>query len=172
VAPPAPVGDGFANVEPVNVNDLEALWKTLLDKMAAHGPAFHSLLCGGTFAGIEDGQAVIRYSKKNAIYRSLLERNGKKDLVRDGLSELLGKPTGVRFEVDETSADEEPARPVASAPVPRQSARAAAAPTPEPPAPAGPPAIRITPELIEQLRQDPLVGSVMDKFNAVPVKIE
>jgi hypothetical protein len=46
------------------------------------------------------------------------------------------------------------------------------APPPEPQMPAGPPAIRITPELLEQLQQDPLVSSIMDKFNATPVKIE
>jgi hypothetical protein len=40
------------------------------------------------------------------------------------------------------------------------------------PAPAGPPAVRITEELIDQMRQDPLLASVMDKFNATPVKVE
>jgi len=158
----------------VNTSDLGALWKTLLEMMAAHGPVLQSLLSGGVLAGIEDGQAVIRYTKKNETFRKLMERNGKKDLVRDGFSKLLGKPTGVRFEVDESGADEEPARPVMAnaAPAARAPSRAAPPPPPEPPAPAGPPAIRITPELIEELKRDPLVHSVMDKFNATPVKIE
>jgi len=38
--------------------------------------------------------------------------------------------------------------------------------------PAAAPAIRITPELVDQLRHDPLVAMVMDKFNATVVKVE
>jgi len=181
-APPAPVAtpaapeaEPLSNVEPVNTNDLGTLWRTLLDMMTAHGPALHSLLANGNFAGIEDGQAIIRYSKKNETFRKMMERNGKKDLVREGFSKILGKPMGVRFEVDETP--EEPAVVPPSGPSrasPRPTPLAASRPTapPPPPEPAGPPVIRITPELIEQMKQDPLVGSVMDKFGATPVKIE
>jgi DNA polymerase-3 subunit gamma/tau len=161
--------DSFANVEPVNTNDLGALWTTLLTMMAEHGPMFHSLISNGSLAAIEDGQAIIRYTKKNETFRKMLERNGKKDLVRDGLSKIIGKPMGVRFEVDDSPEPEAPAPPTATPPVARP---ARPAPPPEPAQPAGPPAIRITPELIEQLKQDPLAGSVMDKFGATPVKIE
>jgi hypothetical protein len=165
----APPADSFANVEPVNTNDLGALWTTLLAMMAEHGPMFHSLISNGSLKAIEDGQAVIRYTKKNETFRKMLERNGKKDLVRDGLSKIIGKPMGVRFEVDDTPEAEAAAPPKAAAPVARA---ARPAPPAEPAQPAGPPAIRITPELIEQLKQDPLAGSVMDKFGATPVKIE
>jgi hypothetical protein len=171
-APPVAEG-GFANVEPVGRQDLGSLWKSLLDQMMAHGPMFHSLIANGSLARIEGDQAVIVYTKKNETFRKMLERNGKKDLVRDGLTQILGKPMGVRFEVDETAEEEvAPARPVPTpspAPAARQAAPARPAPPPEP---AGPPAIRITPELIEQMKQDPLVGSIMETFNATPVKIE
>jgi hypothetical protein len=43
---------------------------------------------------------------------------------------------------------------------------------PPPPEPVGPPAIRITPELVEEMKKDPLVAAVMEKLNATPVKIE
>ncbi len=163
--------ENFVNVEPVGEHDLDALWKSLLDAMTAHGPMFHSLIAGGTLAGIEDGQAVIRYTRKNETFPKMLERNGKKDLVREGLSKILGKPTGVRFEVEAAAeAEAEPAR--ASSTPPRPPAPARPAPIAEPAQPAGPPAIRITPELIEQMKQDSLAASVMDKFGAVPVKIE
>jgi hypothetical protein len=79
---------------------------------------------------------------------------------------------GVRFEVDETAEEEAaPARPAPAA-VPAAARPAAPARPAPPPEPAGPPAIRITPELIEQMKQDPLVGSIMETFNATPVKIE
>jgi DNA polymerase III subunit gamma/tau len=161
--------DSFANVEPVNTTDLGALWTTLLSMMAEHGPMFHSLISNGSLAAIEDGQAVIRYTKKNETFRKMLERNGKKDLIRDGLSKIIGKPMGVRFEIDDSPEAESAAPPKSAAPVARA---ARPAPPAEPPQPAGPPAVRITPELIEQLKQDPLAGSVMDKFGATPVKIE
>jgi hypothetical protein len=42
----------------------------------------------------------------------------------------------------------------------------------EAPVASRPPAVRITPELVEQMKSDPLVSAVMENFNAVPVKIE
>jgi hypothetical protein len=170
---PAPASDAFVNVEPVAAQDLGQLWESLLDLMAAHGPALHSLLAGGTFAGVHDGNAVIRYAKKNETFTKLLDRNGKKDLVREGLSKILGRAVGVRFEVDPDDAGEPVAAVAASAaPQARPSAPSRPQPPVEPQAPAGPPAIRITDELIEEMRKDPLVASVMDQFNATPVKVE
>jgi DNA polymerase-3 subunit gamma/tau len=167
----APPGN-FTNVEPIGDHDLDALWKSLLEMMVAHGPMFHSLIAGGTLAGIQDGQAVIRYTRKNETFPKMLERNGKKDLVRDGFTKILGKPMGVRFEVDPAPAAEaEAAQPSSAASSAPSRAAAPARPAP-PPEPAGPPAIRITPELIEQMKQDSLAASVMDKFGATPVKIE
>ena len=166
--------EAFSNVEAVSENDLGAMWKSLLEMMTPHGPALHSLLAHGTFSEVRDGQALIRYSKKNETFTKLLDRNGKKDLVRDGLSKLLGKPVGVRFMVDEAVGDVEAVGVVPpSVPAPRAAPHGTRASAPvEPPTPAGPPAIRITPELVEQMRQDPLVALVIDKFNATLVKIE
>jgi DNA polymerase-3 subunit gamma/tau len=167
---PPPV-DEFANVEAVTSNDLGAMWKSLLELMAPHGPGLQSLLAPGTLSAVESDHAVITYPRSSETFTKMLDRNGKKDLIRDGLSQLLGKSVGVRFVVDETeTAEAEPAKQTQSAPSPRAAARPAA--PPEPAMPAGPPVIRITPELVEQLRQDPLVAMVMDKFNATVVKVE
>ncbi len=170
---PAPP-DEFANVEAVTATDLGATWKSLLELMATHGPALQSLLAGGTFSSVEDGQAIITYPKKNETFTKLLDRNGKKDLIRDGLSQLLGQSVGVRFVVDENEIAPDPAP--ASAPTPpKESPRQQSSPRPAPAPqemPAGPPAIRITPELVDQLRKDPLVAMVMDKFNATVVKVD
>jgi hypothetical protein len=182
--PPGGGGDGFANVEAVGENDIKGIWKSLLDLVSTtHGAMLHSLLAGGVFGGIEDGSAVIRYSKKNDTFAKLLERNGKKDLVRDSLAKVLGRPIGLRLVIDETLTEPEPVRPAASAhnsPAPASRAASSAAPSSrpapaapvEPPAPAGPPPIRITPELVEEMKKSSLVSSVMDKFNAAPVKVE
>jgi hypothetical protein len=175
--------DGFANVEPVGEQDVKGIWKSLLDLVSTtHGAMLHSLLAGGVFGGIEDGSAVIRYSKKNDTFAKLLERNGKKDLVRDSLTKVLGRPIGLRLVIDETLTEPEPVRPAAPAQSPAPAPRAASSAAPssrpapaapvEPPAPAGPPPIRITPELVEEIKKSSLVSSVMDKFNAAPVKVE
>jgi DNA polymerase-3 subunit gamma/tau len=169
---PAPP-DAFANVEAVTATDLGATWKSLLEMMATHGPGLQSLLAGGTFSSVQDGQAIITYPKKNETFTKLLDRNGKKDLIRDGLSQLLGQSVGVRFVVDENEIVTEPAP--ASAPTPKEPPRQQASARPAAVAqemPAGPPAIRITPELVDQLRKDPLVSMVMEKFNATVVKVE
>jgi hypothetical protein len=179
--------DSFANVEAVAANDLGAVWKSLLDMMAAHGPGMHSLLSQGTFSEVRDGQAVITYSKKNETFTKLLDRNGKKDLVRDGLSKILGQAVGVKFVVDEAmgEADLKNATPAArseNAGVSRETAKESgaalrsqnsqrSAPASQE-MPVAVPAVRITPELVEQVRADPLVALVMDKFNATLVKIE
>jgi len=164
----------FSNVEPVRPSELGDVWSALLNLMAAHGPMLHSLLAGGSLASIDGGSVVIRYPKKNETFTKILERNGKKDLVRDGLSQILGTPVGVRFEVEEGAAEPEEARPAAAAapPAQRYTSSRPAPPPPEPQAPAGPPAIRITPELVEQMKREPLVAAVMQTFNATPVKIE
>jgi hypothetical protein len=86
----------------------------------------------------------------------------------------------VRLVIDDSIGEPEPVGPAASAPAPSTAQRPAASasnrpappPPPEPPAPSGPPPIRITPELVEELKKSPLVGSIMDKFNATAVKVE
>jgi hypothetical protein len=178
ISPAEKQPDEFANVEVVKSEDLGAMWKSLLEVMAGHGPGIGPLLAAGTFRGVQDGQAVIAYSQKNATFTKLLDRNGKKELVRDELSKLLGQTVGVRFIVDEADPDSAP--PEEQAP-PRP-------PQPKEPMPARPqnqlratpvvaetpsaPSIRITPELVEQIRQDALLAMVMDKFNASVVKVE
>jgi hypothetical protein len=174
--------DDFANVEPVGEQDATSVWKSLLDLVSTtYGAMLHSLVAGGNFAGIEDGAAVIRYSRKNDTFAKLLERNGKKDLVRDSFAKVLGRPVALRLVIDDSIVDAEPqqrgASPNGSPAAPRPAASAPArpaapAPPPEPAAPAGPPPVRITPELIEEMKKSSLVGSIMDKFNAAPVKVE
>lgn len=170
--------DSFTNVEPVGEADVAGVWKSLLDLVSAtHGAMLHQLLANGSFAGIADNLAVIKFSKKNDTFAKLLERNGKKDLVRDGLAKILGRPVALKLVIDETIGDAEPVRPAVSAsappqPVQRSTASAAPSRPAPPPEPTGPPPIRITPELVEEIKKSPLVASVMDKFNAQPVKVE
>src|SRR5205807_615431 len=100
-------------IEAVDPSDLPAVWQALLSLLSAHGAALHSLLSHGRLAGIEDGRAVIRYERpEHETFVKLLERNGKKDIVRDALSKVLRQSVGVKFEFDLVSD----ATPAASSP--------------------------------------------------------
>ena len=78
---------------------------------------------------------------------------------------------GVKFEVEAAGAEVEPAPSPAAARIPvRREIRSA----PMPPGEAAPmPAIRVTPELREQLRNsEPLIKTLMDELGAEIVKVE
>src|SRR5256885_6526019 len=98
----------------------------------------HSLLSQGQLVGIEDGRAILRFGAKHEIFVKSWEKNGKKDLVRDAISQVLNQSIGVKFEIDApaevpvaTESKSEPA-PVRAAPQRATSIEA--------PAPQGPPA--------------------------------
>jgi hypothetical protein len=77
---------------------------------------------------------------------------------------VLGQSVGLKFEVD-PQAQASPAPATGTAP---------AAALPPPVGPAEPPvlSIKITPELIESLRREPLVQIFMDQLGAQIVKVE
>jgi hypothetical protein len=175
---PAPAAIAATNIEPVDVKNLPQVWQKLLDALEARGPALHSLVCHGRLATIEDGRAVIRYDRRHGTFVKLLERNGKKDTVRDLLTQVTGAPLGVQFEIDPTSDDapvavmEAPSAPVAR-PVIQREARSAGLAASVASAPPPAPAIRITDDLIESLRtSEPLIKTLMDELGATIVKVE
>jgi DNA polymerase-3 subunit gamma/tau len=174
VKTPESVATPESNVEPVDPSNLPAVWQAAITILAAQGPVLPSLLTPGKLVSIEDGRAVVRYAPQHDTFVKMLERNGKKDLVRDTLSNLLRESVGVKFEVDPDAAEPAPAadrvapRPIAPAPQPSQNA-SSTAPAPAPPAA---PTVKLTPELIESLRKEPLVSAFMDELGAQIVKVE
>jgi hypothetical protein len=124
---------------------------------------------------IEDGRAVIRYGAQHETFVKMLERNGKKDLVRDAITRVLRQSIGVRFEVELAPEAEEaaPGQEVPAAPeATRRPAAQERAPArmPEPPAP---PTVKVTPELIASIRDsEPLVKALMDELGATIIKVE
>ncbi len=170
-APPAP---DESNIEPVDPNNLGSVWRALLGVMHEHGPSLHGLLSAGQLTGVEDGQAVIRYAAKDEFCAKMLQRNGKRELVCDAISSVLGRAIGVKFEITEgavaPSAPPTAPAPSPAAPQPQQpqpSPRAAAAPSPPPPAmPA-----RLTPEQAAQFERDPLIHSLISELGAIMVRL-
>lgn len=147
----APVRAEGENIEAVDPGNLPAVWRRLLDRLSEK-VSIHSMISQGRLTGIVEDQAVISFGE--SFPATLLSRQGKKELICETLTTVLGRPTGVRFEVDPN----QPAQPAAAA------ARAAA------PAPAA--STRITPEQMEQLKQDPLIGRLMAEFNADPIAMK
>jgi hypothetical protein len=100
----------------------------------------------------------------------MLDKNGKKELVRDAITQVLNQNLGVKFEVDAPPSDDR--CDLAELP---QTARPAATRLEQvapPPAPATA-SIRITPELIQSLREsEPLVKTLMDDLGATIIKVE
>ncbi len=179
--PPAPAPEPVVNIEPIDVKNLPEVWQKLLDALEARGPALHSLVSHGRLATIADGQAVIRYDRRHGTFVKLLERNGKKDTVRDLLTQVTGAPLGVQFEIDPNEEEgqvavmEAPPAPPApiARPVVRREAPSDGLATSVASAPPPTPAIRITDELKASLREsEPLIKQLMDELNADIVKVE
>jgi hypothetical protein len=130
----------------------------------------------GRFVGVEDGVAVIRYGADHGAAATMLDRNGKREVIQSELSQLLGAPVGVKFLVESDPAAPGSATPQAAlaTPPPRlvvyRELRAAPAPAPAPPVQQG---IRITPELREELKSaEPLIRALIDDLGAEIVKVE
>jgi DNA polymerase III subunit gamma/tau len=169
---PAATPSPDANVEAVDPSDLSAVWQAFLALVATRGPMLHSLLSQGRLITIADGRAVIRFGPQHETFIRAWERNGKKDVVRDVISQVLSQSVGVKFELDGDPAPApapEPKASVAAARLPRTTADA----TPEPPPVPAPPMIKITPDLVESIRNaEPLVKDLMDRLGAQVIKVE
>jgi hypothetical protein len=173
----------------VNENDLPAVWQALLHVLRDR-VGVHPLLVNGELVGIRDGQAIIRYTANNDQFPKMLSRNGKKELVGDAFSQVLGRAIGVRFEVMEATAPAAGAAsaignsngnghaaapaPVGAAPVARRANPVEPAPDAVPVTPASSAqsnAGRPTAEQVAELEKDPLVGALMKQLGATIVKI-
>jgi len=165
-----------SNVEAVDVGDLPAKWQALLAIIAKAGPSLQGLLSAGRLVQVDDAtnQAVVQFSPAHEISVKLLDRNGKKEQVTAALTEVFGRPTGVRFEVAPDAATTTTA-PTAPRPAQQRAPDLAAPAAPSPPPPPVPqsePGIRLTTELKEQLKTDPLVRAALETFGGEIVKVE
>jgi DNA polymerase-3 subunit gamma/tau len=175
---PQPTPSADSNVEPVEVQDLPRVWQSMLDLLSARGPMLLSLVQPGQLTAIEDDLAVVRYEPRHETFVKMLERNGKKDLVRDALAQVTGRSLGLKFEIDaaagEGASDAPEGIPSTKArPCPRPVKHDNLAPVGAAPPPAQPNVVRITPELVESLKsEEPLIRGLMDELGATIVKVE
>ncbi len=164
-SPGEPASAGGPNIEPVTAADLPTTWQRLLEALGTKSAGIPSLLSHGELKSIGDNTAVIQFS--DSTLATMLDRNGKKDLIRDELSRLLEKPIGIAIEVVERTEPEaapQPQRPRVERPVVNETAptQAIAIPT-----------IRVTPELKTELREkNPLIAAIMTELGGDIVRVE
>ena len=109
----------------------------------------------------DNQQVIVRFGGPFAAMASFLEKH--RDQVRQIVCDVTSEELSLRFEVDESSQPTIPATPGR----PRTNSPATPAP-----APARPEGVPITPELRDQLTQDPLIRAVIQTFNATIVKVQ
>jgi DNA polymerase-3 subunit gamma/tau len=156
-----------SNVEPVRIGDLDELRDKLLSALAHKGPSLAALLKDATLVGIENDQAILRYAHDQEPLVKMLDRNGKKETIRDVLSALIGKAVSLKFEL--AAAPPEPAAPT---PAPAAAPRKPAPRFTPPPAPIPEPTIRITEEIKQQLMNDELIKAAVETLGGEIVKVE
>jgi hypothetical protein len=155
-----------SNVERVDVHDLPQVWQRVLDALGTTGHMLEST----RLVGIANGEAVVQCPEGHDSAVRFLERNGKKDTIRDVLSGLLSQNVGLKFEFEQSATTavavpDAPPRTVSRSPVRREVQAQPAPPLPEP-------AIRITEELRRQLAGDELIKAVIDTLGGEIVKVE
>ena len=165
-------GEPSQSQEPPNITatDLPNTWQRLLDVLSKKGPGIPSILSHGELKSIGDDNVVIQFS--SPTFAAMLDRNGKKDVIRDELSTLLARPVGVAIEVSE-EIESAPAA-VAPRPTPAPSPKPAFRPTApvmqSVPVSTG---LRLTSELKEELREkNPLIAAVMTELGGEIVRVE
>jgi DNA polymerase III gamma/tau subunit len=143
-APPPPPPKPDPTAEPA---DVPGTWKALLEILGAQSPGLPGMLAQGIYRGMVEGTAVVQYDPAHEWIVKTLERNGKRDAIRDALSRVLRQNVGLRFEIDASAAT------TADAPAPSVPGRA-------------------TTELSEAQAADPLLKAVMEELRASVVRIE
>lgn len=179
----APARDEMANVEPVGgVDIVPGKWQELLAFLDKHSQGLYGILSQGGLDRFENGQAVVKFPPDKEFLLKLLDRGGKRESVAKAISQVMGRDTGVRFELHAAltappsapppAASDPGARPAPPATPPPRGPNRPAAVAPPPPMPETP-RVQLTQEMKDAIyANEPLVKAVMDELGGDIVKIE
>jgi DNA polymerase-3 subunit gamma/tau len=172
--PAAPAPD--SNIEPATFSDLSGVLERLVGALSQKSPSLPGLLNSARLVGIENGQAILQYPWDHGSVVKMLDRNGKKETIRDTLSALLHQNVGIKFELAQPPAEPEaapiPARPQRTpAPAPARPPQRHAV-LPSAPVSAPEPTTRLTDELKQQLRQDEMIKLILETLGGEIVKVD
>jgi hypothetical protein len=127
------------------------------------------MLSKGRFAGIDEGQAVIQFAKEQEFFAKNLDRNGKKDLLRDTLGRILGRPIGIKIDI--TAEAITPSITPTPPPTPTPNAPSPTHPTAATTTQGDPTSLPLTPDLLASIQSDPLIKSLLDNFGGTIIKV-
>ncbi|HTW96023.1 MAG TPA: DNA polymerase III subunit gamma/tau [Tepidisphaeraceae bacterium] len=143
------------------------LWERLLGQV---DEATRGVLRMARLSEIADGQAVITFGPGGETFAKRMQSNGKREAVAALLSSLAGGSVGVRFECQ--VMEEQPAAVEAPAVQPRPAPVARAAPQAVAEEAVSPSPVRLTPEAMAEIENDPLVRRIIQELGARAVKVE
>ena len=92
IAAPAP---------PPKIVDDDEIWQPFLSAVERQAQSVAATLRTGKLVEIEQDMALIQLPAHADGFVRQWSSNGKKELISRALTELRGRPTGVRFEVDQ-----------------------------------------------------------------------
>ncbi|MGN6726961.1 MAG: DNA polymerase III subunit gamma/tau [Tepidisphaeraceae bacterium] len=171
-APAPPPNVATSNVGPVDRNDFDTLLQRLRGAAMESQPTVAGFLDGGRIVAMDGGTVTLEYPKALEVSARMLERNGKRESLQQVLSDLLGKPTGIRLSINPDAVVAPPPARAVAAPA-RPASNGHAAPPPPPPPDPQQNGIPLTEELrVELLQHNPLIKSLAEQFNARIVKVE
>ena len=87
------------NIEPVALNDLPTVWQTMLKVLSSKSASFPPLVEDASLVSIDDGMAVVRYPHDREPLARMLDRNGKREIIRDALCGVLNAAVGLKIEI-------------------------------------------------------------------------
>lgn len=158
---------------PVDNGEFSGLMGRLISALEEKGPSWPAFVKSATITGIDDGVVTLRYPPTEEMTLKMLDRNGKKETIQQLLSELMGRPIGIRTVLDPNAPADEPAAvQTAAAPSRKPSFSQASKAAAPPPPPAAETGIRLTQELKDQLKLDPLIAAVIKELGGEIVKVE
>jgi DNA polymerase III subunit gamma/tau len=137
------------SIVPIEDDDVMKIWPRLIAMLKPHGSALSAGLSLATLESLHNGVAVIRFRSEGETFAKAWASNGKREIIGRTLSQIRGQPIELKFEI--AAADSE--QPVAQA------------------APVAPPP-RVSVEIPEEIRADPMVQAVLREFGGEIVRCE
>ncbi len=163
-----------SNIAAVGDGEYAGVWSRLLGRVRAEAPPMAGFLTGSELVSVDDAQVKVRFPNPSAP--KYFEANGRREKLSALVSEVMGRPVGVSFEVAARSAEATPTEaPAEAAPAIRPNRAPPMTRAPETTAPARIEAsndIVVTAELREELSHDPLVKAVMERLGGTIIKVE
>lgn len=158
----------FSGRASVSGEDLERLWKELVDAVGRASPFTRTYLIEAHPVSFEKGVLVVGYDPEFADHLSLVDNPKNRTLLQTKLREFGFADAGVKF----IQADAPPGRKALSSPPP-EPPPAAMRPKPPPPAaeprkekPAPPPAVNL-----DDFKNDPLIKKALEVFKGQIVEV-